>query len=536
MYQYEIISHSPSSALMGIEVPYVVFAQEDGKLLNQTITDFIDLEDESPLALAAMLDFSFYNKLGNIDKSFESLQAVTSPRVWAKVAPFCINVKRSDLAELCLSHIASTEGLATFQLAKKEPEVEVALAVAAVQFGLHEQAQQLYKECNRHDLLNQLLQNIGQRDDVLKVAEVDDRANLDLKRHIYDRFFDSSGELDKAVGILGKYAKKSTKFKQLVRERRIDDLECFVGEQNDKELYAWLGELYQSLGNYAKAYDHYILAGDDLKLVELYCSEGNFQEAEKIVYEGGNTAAAHYMARFYSGTEAVKFYTLCGMYNQAIRIAMSNGLDSDLFDIAQKCNPDQASECARYFENKGMLSHAFRLYVRSDEKPKALAMCLILLDEEGEDKEASDLFLSLVKSMDTPLPPDLSQQILKRLQHSGETELMFELMCSDTKDAQTCLRFCSDYSIELTEQIVSKIITCCTTDEESNDLLHILARKCNDQGSYKLSSRLYSRCGDFKAALKCLAKEGDPDAIISYANDRQAKSLYGLAASCLQKM
>ena len=169
--------------------------------------------------MTAMLDFTYYCRRGDIDKSFESLQAIKSPRVWSKVAPICINNRRIDLAELCLTHVASREGLAAFELAKKEQEVEVALAAAAIQFGLYETARKLYIECKRHDLENQLLQSLGQWDDAKKVSEVDDRVHLDLTRFNYATYLERNGELDNAVKILGE---KLSKFRQLVKEGRLD--------------------------------------------------------------------------------------------------------------------------------------------------------------------------------------------------------------------------------------------------------------------------------------------------------------------------
>ncbi|KAL7515538.1 hypothetical protein ACHAXN_013421 [Cyclotella atomus] len=534
IYQQETIHHPPASRLMGVDAPYVLFAQEDGKVYNQTMTGFVGLEDESPLVLAALIDFSFYS-IGDVDKSLEALQYVKSPNAWKNLAPICISMKRLDLVKSCLSNVASQEGLAEFELAQKEPEVECAFAFAAIQFGLYDTAKEFYIECNRHDLLNQLLQKLGQWDDAMKVAEGNDRLHLDLTRYNFARSLESKGELDMAMSILGKDAKKSAKFKQLVQERRLDELEYFVSQQNEKDLYSWLGDYFISLNDHVKACDYYALAGNDLKLVELYCNEGNFETARGVVEEGENAAAAYFLARFYTGREAVHLYTMGGLFNHAIRVAMSDGLDSELLEIAQKCNPEQASACARYFEKKGLLSDACKLYAKSGQESKALSLCLAILDKE-ENSDATDVLVSIVKES-KEIPSDLSEKILQQLQQAGETDLMLDVvMCSNAKDPQTCLRFCSEHNVQLTQDVASNMLLLCESEKEKHELACMIAEKSFEQRDYLLASDLYSRCGQTKLALKCLVRTGNPGAIISYANQLDSKSVYALAASSLQKL
>ena len=538
IYQHEQIRHPKSSKLIGIDAPYVVYSQENGKISNQVMSGFVNLEDESPLALAAMLDFMFYSCSGDKEKSAESLQAIKSPRFWANLAPTCINMKRLDIAEMCMSHTASSEGMSALEMAKQEPEVEVALATAAIQFGLFENAKLLYIECKRHDLLNQMLQKLGEWDTALNIAETDDRVHLELTKYNYVQYLESSGQFDKAIEVSGKYTKNSLKFGQLIRERRFDELENFVSQQNDPELYTWFGQLNHSLGNIAKAQDYFLLAGNDLKLVELHCSEGAFEEARRIVDETGNGAAAYYLAKFYSGAEAVKLYSLGGMLNHAMRIAMENELDAQLLEISQKCNSEQASVCARYFDQKGSYLNAIELYTKSGQWHKALAMCTaILTDRKRENKEVEVLFITLVNDHKTMIPPDLSKQVIARLQHIEEIDLMLDVLCLTTRDPKVCIQFCHEHNVQLTEAITAKLLSFCTHENESEDqILRDTADLCCEQGNYKLACEMYRRLGENKHAIKCLFQLGDVNSIIAYANDAESKSVCALAASYLQKM
>ena len=502
------------------------------------MSDFKGLEEESPLALAAMLDFIFYARLGDINKSFESLQAIKNPFVWKHLAPTCIEMKRLDLLEICLSHAASPEGLASMDLAKNEHEIEAALACGAIQFGLYDIAKGLYIECKRYDLLNHLLQKLEQWDVALKVAEFDDRVHLDLTKYNYARFLENNGEIDTAVNILGKtYVKKSLKFKQLVREGQIDKLENFVAQNNDPELYAWFGQFNQSLGNKEKARDYFLLTQNDLKLVELHCTEGNFDEARRIVEKGGNHAAAHYLAKFYTGSEALKLYSHGGMFNSAIRVAMEGGLDFELFEIANKCNIEQASTSAKYFEARGMLRQACTLYARSGDRFKALKLCLSILESKDEEhQEVHNLFISIVKELDVSIPLELLEKVLIQLQQAGEINLILDTMCSNTQDYQSCLQFCTEHNICLTDHNTSRIMALCKDDKELYELTYKLALKCTEQENHKLACNLYTSCGEKKLAISSLFKTGDVEAIIAYAKKVESKVVYFLTASYLQKL
>ena len=474
IYQHETIRHSQSSHLIGIDVPYVVFAQEDdGNVSYETMSDFINLENESPLDHAALLDFAFYTRLGDTDKSFDSLGAVTSPQVWAKLVPICIKTKRLDLTETCLAHAASAEGLTAFEEAKKQPQTEVALAAAAIHFELYDLAQQLYVECQRDDLLDQLLNKLKQRDGALKVAEVDN----DPTKHSHARF------LDTAVGVLGKYTQESTLFQQLLQEKRVDELENFVCNQNDPELYSWFGQFNQSLGYYAKACEYFLIAGDDLNLVKFHCSQGDFDEAQRVVNDGSNVAAAHYLAKFYTGSEAVK------------------------------------------------------LYSKSGQMSKALAMCMTSLDAEKDtNQEMLQLLMSIVQDLDESIPHELLEKVIDRLAQAGETDALCNVMLRHSKDARTCINFCLDHEILLSEDIITKLLSLGDNTENSKVSLLEIAKICANQGSHRLASKLYSQLGENKSAIKCLAKEDDVNAIIEYANKIESASVFALAADSLQKM
>ena len=70
----------------------------------------------------------------------------------------CVKTKRLDVAEVCLGNMGHARGAAALREAKKEPEDEARIAAVAVQLGRLDDAERLYIECGRFDLLNRVLQ------------------------------------------------------------------------------------------------------------------------------------------------------------------------------------------------------------------------------------------------------------------------------------------------------------------------------------------------------------------------------------------
>ena len=71
----------------------------------------------------------------------------------------CVKTRRLDVAEVCLGNMGHARGacaLRESRLAIAEPDAKIAMV--AIQLGLLEDAERLYAESGRFDLLNKLLQ------------------------------------------------------------------------------------------------------------------------------------------------------------------------------------------------------------------------------------------------------------------------------------------------------------------------------------------------------------------------------------------
>nr|VVW87675.1 unnamed protein product [Nymphaea colorata] len=73
-------------------------------------------------------------------------------------------------------------------------------------------------------------------------------------------------------------------------------------------------------------------------------------------------------------SEAIHFYAKAQYYSQAVKIAITNELDGEILSLSMASPKEVAFRSAAYFERKGLIEKAIRLY-RKQELSKRLT-CL----------------------------------------------------------------------------------------------------------------------------------------------------------------
>ncbi|CAM9784245.1 unnamed protein product [Chrysoparadoxa australica] len=123
----------PLVSLLGLQVPRLYFnaAQAQGKGKNQrgetkvaerseekqqdtvlmnsctdrVMRDFVGLEDVDPATTRALLDFSYYLTVGDMDKAYVAVRLIKNTSVWQNMAHMCVKTNRLDVAEVCLGNM-----------------------------------------------------------------------------------------------------------------------------------------------------------------------------------------------------------------------------------------------------------------------------------------------------------------------------------------------------------------------------------------------------------------------------------------------
>lgn len=170
--EIEVIDLSSNEQLINLCAPNVITLKV-GVIGQKILRDFIGLQNTDAATRKMVLDFSLNVSLGNLDQAFFCIRSLQSEAVWNNLARMCVQTGRLDVAKICLGHLKKARSVRAVRKALEDHtlEPEAKTAVLAIELGMIEEAENLYKKCGRFDLLNQLLQNCGRFEEALKIAE-----------------------------------------------------------------------------------------------------------------------------------------------------------------------------------------------------------------------------------------------------------------------------------------------------------------------------------------------------------------------------
>uniref|UniRef100_A0A672N0M4 Intraflagellar transport 140 n=1 Tax=Sinocyclocheilus grahami TaxID=75366 RepID=A0A672N0M4_SINGR len=503
-------------------------------VVRRALRDFVGLESCEKQTRDAMLNFSFYLTIGDMDEAFKAIKLIKSEAVWENMARMCVKSRRLDVARVCLGNMGNARAARALRNTEKEPEVEAQVAVLATQLGMLD-AERLYKSCGRFDLLNKFYQAAGQWQQAVETAETHDRIHLRTTYYSYAKHLEAMG--DKNLALV--YFEKSDTHRFEVPRMLMEDnlsLEIYINKMKDKDLYKWWGHYLESQSDMEAALHYYDLAQDYLSQVRVYCYLGNIQKASEIANETGNRAASYHVARQYEGqdeiSQSVHFYTRAQAYNNAIRLCKENNLDEQLMNLALLSNPEDMMDTAMYYEEKGThMDRAVMLYHKAGHVSKALELAFATEQFGALQLIAEDLN----ENSDPALLARCSDFFIKHAQYQKAVELLVA-----AKKYHEALQLCLDQSLTITEDLAESL----TVPKDSShlseagrkELLEKIADCCMRQGNYHLATKKYTQAGNKIKAMRALLKSGDTEKIVFFAGVSRQKEIYVMAANYLQSL
>ncbi|XP_034716265.1 intraflagellar transport protein 140 homolog isoform X1 [Etheostoma cragini] len=509
-------------------------AQFPHMVSRRALRDFVGLENCEKATRDAMLNFSFYLTIGDMDEAFKSIKLIKSKAVWENMARMCVKTRRLDVARVCLGNMGNARAAKALKEAEAEPEPEAQVAMLAIQLGMLEDAEKLYKCCQRYDLLNNFYQASGQWQQALETAENHDRIHLRTTYYNYAKYLESIG--DKTLALT--YYEHSDTHRVEVPRMLQDDtssLEIYVNKMKDKNIYKWWAQYLESQSDMDSALRFYELAQDYLSLVRVHCYMGNIQKASEIANDTGDRAASYHLARHYEGhddiKQAVHFYTRAQAYNNAIRLCKENGLDDQLMNLALLSNAEDMMEAACYYEEKGThMDRAVALFHKAGYVSKALELAFATQQFSALQLIAEDLN----EFSDPALLARCSDFFITHSQYEKAVELLVA-----AKKYHQALELCVTQSLTITEELAERM-TVTDSKELSEDarkeLLERIADCCMRQGNYHLATKKYTQAGNKPKAMRALLKSGDTEKIVFFANVCRQKELFIMAANYLQSL
>ncbi|XP_035468905.1 intraflagellar transport protein 140 homolog [Scophthalmus maximus] len=518
--------HQPQPSRVPAQFPHMVS--------RRTLREFVGLETCEKATRDAMLNFSFYLTIGDMDEAFKSIKLIKSKAVWENMARMCVKTCRLDVARVCLGNMGNAKAAKALKEATAEPEPEAQVAMLAIQLGMLEDAEKLYKCCQRYDLLNNFYQASGQWQQALETAEIHDRIRLRTTYYSYAKYLESMGNKTLALA----YYENSDTHRAEVPRMLQDDtssLEIYVNKMKDKNIYKWWAQYLESQSDMDSALHFYECAQDYLSLVRVHCYMGNIQKASEIANDTGDRAASYHLARHYEGhddiKQAVHFYTRAQAYNNAIRLCKENGLDDQLMNLALLSNPEDMMEAACYYEEKGShMDRAVALYHKAGYVSKALELAFATQQFSALQLIAEDLN----ENSDPVLLARCSDFFITHSQYEKAVDLLVA-----AKKYHQALELCVNQNLTITEQLAERMTVTDSKDfseEARKDVLERIADCCMRQGNYHLATKKYTQAGNKLKAMRALLKSGDTEKIVFFANVCRQKELFIMAANYLQSL
>ncbi|XP_042294729.1 intraflagellar transport protein 140 homolog [Sceloporus undulatus] len=543
----------PSSyqSLLGMEVPHYYFSRKpeaerkDGKepgvvslyqmVARRPMRDFFGLEECDKTTRDAMLNFSLHLTIGDMDEAFKSIKLIKSEAVWENMARMCVKTRRLDVARVCLGNMSHARGAKALREAEQEPEEEARVAMLAIQLGMLEDAEQLYKQCKRYDLLNKFYQASDQWEKAIEVAEAHDRVHLRTTYYNYAKHLEATADRTLALT----YYEKSDTHKFEVPRMLSEDLqalESYVNKMKDKGLWKWWAQYLEGQADMEAALKYYELAQDYFSMVRIHCFLGNIQKAADIANATGNWAASYHVARQYEShddiKQAVHFYTRAQAFNNAIRLCKENNLDDQLMNLALLSSPEDMIEAARYYEGRGeQMDRAVMLYHKAGHLSKALELAFMT--------EQFGALQLIAEDLDEKSDPALLARCSDFFTEHGQYEKAVELLLA-AKKYQDALQLCLEQNLTITEDVAEKMTISKDSKELSEDsrrqLLEQIADCCMRQGNYHMATKKYTQAGNKVKAMRALLKSGDTEKIVFFAGVSKQREIYIMAANYLQSL
>ncbi|XP_063916884.1 intraflagellar transport protein 140 homolog [Zophobas morio] len=521
------------SRLLALATPHIVLL-EKLIVIREVMSDFAGLEACNKATRNAVLDFSYNLSLGNMDEAFKAIKLVQNPGVWGSLARMCVKTRRLDVAGVCLGHMGNARAAMALRVAMGDGQLphEAKLAVLAVHLGMLDEAEQLYVQCGRYDLLNKLLRSRNKMDAAHAIAESQDRIHLKNTEHAWAKSLEQSGDLKEAAI---RYERANTHKFDIPRMLldQPQQLESFMAKTKDPDLLKWWGQYIESQGEMQAALKVYSSAGDIYSQVRVLCFLGEESKAAELARSGRDKAAYYHMARFYETTgnyeEAVNFFTKANAYSNAVRLCKENHMAEELWNIGSVASNREKLECARYFEEVYSLDKAVILYHRAGMLHKALDLAF--------KAQQFDTLQQIATDLDADSDPALVEKCADYFVTNEQFDKAVDLLAI-AKKFKEAITICLTHHVQLTEDLAEKL----TPEKDQLDeidrinVLQTLAESLMLQGNYHLATKKFTQAGDKIRAMKALLKSGDTDKIIFFAGVSRQREIYIMAANYLQSL
>ncbi|XP_012271619.1 intraflagellar transport protein 140 homolog [Orussus abietinus] len=532
-----------SCRLLGVHSPEIIILNSEtslgseSKITRLVMRDFEDLGTCDATTKKAILNFSFHVSIANTDEAFKAIKTIRNEAIWKNLAKMCVKTKQLDMAMLCLGHMKHARGARALREAMQDANLslEAKTGILAVELDLCNDAERLFREAKRLDLVGSLLEAQGKFKEAIELASSENKIREKASYYNYAKALEQEGKISEAIDMYTKADCHRFEVPRMLLTRP-RELQAYLTETNDPEIKNWHGQYIESTGDMEAALRLYEFAKDTLAMTRLLCFLRREDEVCELVTRTGHAASAYHLAAHYESrnnvTQAVHFYTVAKAYTNAIRVCKENNMSEELWPLASLAPRQARIDAAKYYEEVGQPDKAALLYHKAGLLRKALDLAF-------KTRQYNALQL-MTMDVNADSDPALIQRCAEYFVENDQIEKAVDLLAMGRKYIEA-LDLIQQHGIALTEDLAEKV----TPEKVENDpererprtlILERIGETAFEQGNYHLATKKFTQAGNKLRAMKALLKSGDTEKICFFAQVSRQREIYIMAGNYLQSL
>ncbi|XP_044589157.1 intraflagellar transport protein 140 homolog isoform X2 [Cotesia glomerata] len=528
--------------LIEVKSPHIIVfdSEKEGhgsKLTKLFMREFEELGFCDETIKKAIMDFSFHISMANTDEAFKSIKTIKNEAVWRSLAKICVKTKQLNMAVLCLGHMKCVRGTKAFRqsIINSNLNLETKIANLAVELGLYADAEHLFREAGRLDLLGNFLETCNRHSEAITLAVNENKISEKLSYYNYAKILEQQGNVEEAIKMYTKA--NSDKFEiSKILFNQPKELHSYLAASNDKDIKNWYAQYIESTGEIECALRLYENEKNTLAATRILCFLGRDEEACNLVMKTNHAASAYHLAAFYESvnniTQAVHFYTVSKAYSNAVRICKENRMIEELWPLSVLAPRQLKIDIAKYYEDNDQPDKAILLYHQSCIFPKALALAF--------NTQQYDILHSITSDLNSDTDPTFIIKCANFFEKNNRIDKAIQLLAKSKKFVEV-LNLIQKYNVPLTEDLAEEItIGKANNDIESERIRILTLEKVGEiafeQGNYHLATKKFTQAGNKLKAMKALLKSGDTEKICFFAQVSRQRDIYIMAGNYLQSL
>ncbi|XP_036142588.1 intraflagellar transport protein 140 homolog [Monomorium pharaonis] len=530
--------------LLGVCSPHIVILNSEkslnrnSKIVPLLMRDFEELGECDSVTKKAVIDFSYHISVANMEEAFKAIKSIKNEAVWKSLAKMCVKTKQLNMALLCLGHMKQANAARALREAMQDNNLslEAQVGILAVELSLYTDAERLFREAKRLDLLGRLYEAQNKFKEAIELANNENKIREKTSYYNYARVLEQQGKVAEAIDMYTKADCHRFEVPRMLLTRP-RELLTYLNNSEESDIKNWHAQYIESTGDMETALRLYEQAKDTLSMTRLLCYFGREDEVCELVTRTNHAAAAYHLAAHYESknnvVQAIHFYTVAKAYTNAIRLCKEHDMLEELWPLAILAPRPSQIDVAKFYEDNDQSDRAVLLYHKAGLLHKALDVAFRM-------RQYSALQL-IITDMNADSDPALIHKCADYFMQNDQIDKAVDLLATG-RNYMAALDLIQQHNIVLSEELAEKLTIEKGSDDDAEyertriSTLEKIAEIAFDQGNYHLATKKFTQAGNKLRAMKALLKSGDTEKICFFAQVSRNREIYIMAGNYLQSL